>query len=116
AVAAARKAVRPLSTSPLLPLGMLVLLPVKAGWDYPGSGLESGLTTAWIALAWWFLVDARTSRRPGRLYAAAFVLGLGPLAGPGLAPVALVFVVALWCVALPGTLRTLLMLVCAAAG
>ncbi|WP_405582224.1 hypothetical protein [Streptomyces sp. NBC_01190] len=62
AVAAARKAVRPLSAAPLLPLGMLVLLAVKADWDYTTSGLENGLTTGWIAGSWWLLVSAR---RPG---------------------------------------------------
>jgi arabinofuranosyltransferase len=115
AVAAARKAVRPLSTSPLLPLGMLVLLPVKADWDYATSGLENGLSTAWIALSWWFLVCARTSRRRGLPYAAALVIGLGPLVRPELALVTVVFLVALWCVVLPGAVRTLMMLGCSLA-
>ena len=109
AVAAARKAVRPLTAAPLLPLGMLVLLPVKADWDYATSGLENGLSTGWIALSWWFLVSARTSRARGYVYAAAFVIGLGPLVRPELGLVTVVFLVALWCVALPGIGRTLLM-------
>ncbi|WP_225844390.1 hypothetical protein [Streptomyces sp. HPF1205] len=110
AVAAARKAVRPLSTSPLLPLGMLVLLPVKADWDYATSGLENGLTTAWIALAWWHLVAVRVSRPRRRPYAAAFVIGLGPLVRPELALVSVVFMAALWCVVVPGAVNTLKML------
>ncbi|MFI1095071.1 hypothetical protein [Streptomyces sp. NPDC020917] len=62
AVAAARKAMRPLTAAPLLPVGMLVLLAIKADWDYASSGLENGLATGWIALAWWYLV---VSRGPG---------------------------------------------------
>jgi hypothetical protein len=85
AVAAARRAVRPMTTAPLLPLGMLVLTAVKADWDYATSGLENGLSTAWIALAWWCLVGARTppyGAGRGHLCAAAAVIGLGPLIRP----------------------------------
>ena len=64
AVAAARKAMRPLTAAPLLPVGMLVLLAVKADWDYASSGLENGLATGWIALAWWYLVAARRPEPP----------------------------------------------------
>ncbi|SEN58882.1 hypothetical protein SAMN05216267_100722 [Actinacidiphila rubida] len=65
AMSAARRAVRPLTTAPLLPVGMAVLLAVKADWDYASSGLESGLTTGWIALAWWYLVAARGTQPAG---------------------------------------------------
>ncbi|MGH4032824.1 hypothetical protein ACQB60_28260 [Actinomycetota bacterium Odt1-20B] len=71
----------------LLPLGVLVLVPVAAVWDYATSGLESGLSTAWLALCWWLLV----ARRERQLHLMASVLGLGPLVRPDLALVSLVF-------------------------
>jgi arabinofuranosyltransferase len=71
AVAAARRAVRPLTAAPLLPLGMLVLLAVKADWDYATSGLENGLSAAWIGLAWWRLVAARDAYAPVQPESAA---------------------------------------------
>ncbi|MFC4036344.1 hypothetical protein ACFO3J_33600 [Streptomyces polygonati] len=119
-MAAARSAVRPLSAAPLLPLGILILLPVKADWDYASSGLENGLSTGWIGCSWWLLVRARPpaagsarSRRPGG-YAAAFVIGLGPLVRPDLALVGAVFLGALWWLLRPPPGRTLLMLGAAA--
>lgn len=114
AMGAARKAVRPLTAAPLLPLGMLVLLPVKADWDYATSGLENGLSTAWIGLSWWYLVGARTAPRTRYGYAAAVVIGLGPLIRPELGLVSAVFLVALWCVLRPRPGRALLMLSSAA--
>ncbi|MYS25261.1 arabinofuranosyltransferase [Streptomyces sp. DvalAA-14] len=124
ATAAARKAVRPLTAAPLLPLGMLVLLAVKADWDYASSGLENGLTTGWIGAAWWLLVGARptaappatgrTGLRRRREWATAFVIGLGPLVRPDLALVSAVFLGALWWLLRPPVGRTLLMLGAAA--
>ncbi|MEE4542238.1 hypothetical protein V2S66_09735 [Streptomyces sp. V4-01] len=111
AVAAARRAVRPLTGAPLLPLGMLVLLAVKADWDYASSGLENGLSTGWIGLSWWCLVAARDAAdRPRRVYATAFVLGLGPLVRPDLAVVGAVFLGALWWMLRPGAARSLALL------
>jgi arabinofuranosyltransferase len=126
AVAAARRAVRPLTpltTGPLLPLGMLVLLAVKADWDYASSGLENGLSAGWIGLAWWRLVAARDlagqdsagrdaqRRQPGRrVYVTAFVLGLGPLVRPDLAVVSAVFLAALWWILRPPVARALALL------
>lgn len=129
AVTAARRAVRPLTTARLLPLGMLVLLAVKADWDYASSGLENGLSTGWIGLSWWCLVTARPpvpdaerpaapdgtreSAGPGRgrrTYATAFVLGLGPLVRPDLAVVSAVFLGALWWMLRPAAPRALALL------
>ncbi|MFF8286053.1 hypothetical protein ACF06W_25505 [Streptomyces albus] len=89
----------------LLPAGVLVLLPLCATWDYATSGLETGLSFAYLGGAWWLLVRARTLRaahdapagrgRPA-LAPTAFALGLGPLVRPDLALVSGVFLVALW--------------------
>lgn len=89
----------------LLPAGVLVLLPLCATWDYATSGLETGLSFAYLGGAWWLLVRARTLRaaseapagrgRPA-LAPTAFALGLGPLVRPDLALVSGVFLAALW--------------------
>ncbi|MFF9554952.1 hypothetical protein ACF1DY_03865 [Streptomyces albus] len=89
----------------LLPAGVLVLLPLSATWDYATSGLETGLSFAYLGGAWWLLVRARTLRaahdapagrgRPA-LAPTAFALCLGPLVRPDLALVSGVFLVALW--------------------
>ncbi|MBY8883046.1 hypothetical protein [Actinacidiphila acidipaludis] len=115
AVAAARKAVRPLSSAPLLPVGMLVLLAVKPDWDYATSGLENGLAIGWIALTWWYLVaarDMRSRRHPHPAaatrhspYAAACLIGLGPLVQPELVLVTAVFLVALFVLLRPRPMR-----------
>jgi arabinofuranosyltransferase len=142
AVAAARRAVRPLTPAPLLPVGMLVLLAVKADRDYASSGLENGLTTFWIALAWWHLTAARlpargaapdrgagvpdgggtaapsgagAAHRARRGYAAACVIGLGPLVRPELGLVTVVFLAALCAVLRPKPWRAAGMLATAAA-
>ncbi|MGW2225371.1 hypothetical protein [Streptomyces formicae] len=87
--------------APLVPGGVLVLLPVCAVWDYATSGLETGLVTCWLAGCWWLLVrDAR-----GQRVLTAVVLGLGPLVRPDLGLVSVVFVGA-WCVLLRARWRT----------
>ncbi len=43
----------------LLPVGVLVLLPLCATWDYATSGLETGLTFGYLGGSWWLLVRAR---------------------------------------------------------
>ncbi|MFE9390584.1 hypothetical protein [Streptomyces sp. NPDC006784] len=107
----------------LLPVGVLVLLPLCATWDYATSGLESGLTFGYLGGCWWLLVRARSEpdpeqggdreapaprglrqalTAPGRpLPATAFVFGLGPLVRPDLVLVGTVFLVALWVVRRP---------------
>ncbi|MFE0102775.1 hypothetical protein [Streptomyces sp. NPDC059009] len=93
----------------LLPLGVLVLVPVAAVWDYATSGLESGLSTAWLALCWWLLV----ARRDRQLPLVAVVLGLGPLIRPDLALVSVVFL-GTWCALLRPRPRALAGLTAAA--
>jgi arabinofuranosyltransferase len=43
----------------LLPVGVLLLLPLCATWDYATSGLETGLTFGYLGGSWWLLVRAR---------------------------------------------------------
>lgn len=86
----------------LLPFGVLLLLPLCATWDYATSGLETGLSFAWLGGSWWLLVRARAGlddtavRRRPPLALTAFVFGLAPLVRPDLAPAGLLFLAALW--------------------
>ncbi|MEU5840138.1 hypothetical protein ABZ820_41760 [Streptomyces diacarni] len=96
----------------LLPVGVVLLLPLAATWDYATSGLETGLSFAYLGGCWWLLVHARVLRaRAGgggpALPATAFALGLGPLVRPDLALVSGLFLVALWLMWRPGWRTTL---------
>ncbi|MER5176820.1 hypothetical protein ABT009_00305 [Streptomyces sp. NPDC002896] len=87
----------------LVPVGVLVLLPVAAVWDYATSGLETGLITFWPAGCWWLMVTGASRAASGRrraLTAAAF--GLGPLVRPDLALVTGVFLVVWYALLRPG--------------
>lgn len=91
------------SRSVLLPAGVLVLLPVKAMWDYGTSGLETGLTFGWLACSWWLLVRAlRRPPRPRAVIGTAVFLGLGPLVRPEFGLVTLLFLAVLWWLTRPG--------------
>lgn len=68
----------------LVPAGAVVLIAIAPSWKFASSGLENGLTVAWIggcvlALAGW-------AREPERRLAlgTAVLLGLGPLVRPEL--------------------------------
>ncbi|WP_344532191.1 hypothetical protein [Streptomyces albiaxialis] len=83
----------------MLPAGVLVLLPLRAVWDYATSGLETGLSFFWLGLSWWLLVRARAARAEGgrvRTGVTVFVFGLGPLVRPDLTLVTVLFLAALW--------------------
>jgi len=82
-------------TAPLVPCAALVMLGMFPFWDFATSGLETGLTTFWLAACWWLLVVLRLRPREpatgdavggprGPLIVAA-VFGLGPLVRPELA-------------------------------
>lgn len=52
----------------VVPLGALIVVALPPFWDYASSGLETGLTFAWIAGAWWAVVRCGAGRRlPGRV-------------------------------------------------
>ncbi|MFG3259264.1 hypothetical protein [Streptomyces sp. NPDC048172] len=95
----------------LLPVGVLVLLPLRAAWDYATSGLETGLSFFWLGLCWWLLVRARGGA--GRTDVTVFVFGLGPLVRPDLTLVTVVFLTALWVVERPSR-RSLVKWACVA--
>lgn len=119
----------------LLPVGVLLLLPLAATWDYATSGLETGLSFTWLGGSWWLLVRARNALGPDAIppsrglpaaapprdgasartlpMVTAFVFGLGPLVRPDLALVSGVFLVAMWLLRQP-SLRTALGWACAA--
>ena len=119
AVAATQRLVRayaPAGPGLILPAGVLVLLVLRPVWDYATSGLETGLTTFWLALAWWLLVGVRPdgSRRSWLLM--AFILGLAPLVRPDLLLVGALFLLAAWLLAgRPGWRISGLALLCAGA-
>lgn len=73
----------------LVPLGALVIIVLPPFWEFSTSGLESGLTFAWLGSAGWLLARAATSP-PGarRWWPAAVLVGAAPLVRPDLALVA----------------------------
>lgn len=74
----------------LLPIGALALVSLTPTWTYSASGLENGLTTAWLGAC--LLVLGRWARGRRRLGLwGAVVLGLGPLVRPEFAPYSLLF-------------------------
>lgn len=71
------------------PAGLFVVLALPPFWDFATSGLETGLTFAWIGCCWWLLVrlalrDGDQGRGIGPMVTAV-VFGLGPLVRPDLA-------------------------------
>lgn len=88
----------------LLPLGVLLVLPVSAFWDYASSGLETGLILGGLALSWWLLVTTARDALPCRHAAAAVGFGLGPLVRPDLDLVTVVFLT-IWLVLLRTGIR-----------
>jgi arabinofuranosyltransferase len=66
-----------------VPVGAAVLVSVTPVWTFSSSGLEGGLTTAWLGASLWVL--ARWApREAGLSWWSAAVLGLGPLIRPDL--------------------------------
>ena len=69
-----------------IPLGALTLAVLPPVWEYASSGLETGLTFAWLGVSFALLVHALQPRdlprRRGSLALTAMALGLGPLVRP----------------------------------
>lgn len=89
------------------PLGAAMVAILPPNWDYASSGLETGLTFAWLGGSYVLTVvaiDAPASRKA--TLAAAFV-GLGPLVRPELALYTLSFLLPLASEALGGHARGL---------
>jgi len=67
----------------LVPFGVLVFVAILPSWAFGTSGLETGLSFAWLGLSFWLLVDwAQSRRRMSAVYAV--LLGLGWLVRPEL--------------------------------
>ncbi len=90
----------------LLPLGAAVIAVLPPFWDFATSGLENGLTLAWLGACWLVLAcrvfpsgPADDQGRPTcpRLlrYGAPLLVGLGPLVRPDVALFTLAFLVVL---------------------
>ena len=75
-------------TGILVPFGALIFLALPPVWDFLTSGLETGLTFAWIGLSFWGLAGLAAGDAGRRPSAGLMVLiGLGPLIRPDLAVV-----------------------------
>lgn len=70
-----------------VPFGGVVFLALPPTWDFITSGLETGMSFAWLGLSFWGLVRWMQSDRPaaGRPVWLYVLLGLGPLVRPDFA-------------------------------
>src|SRR5207253_2597013 len=70
-------------SDPALPVGAAIFAVVPAAWDYASSGLETGLSLAWLGAAYRCVTERAAGRSAPRdgLWQAA-LLGLGPLVRP----------------------------------
>jgi arabinofuranosyltransferase len=90
-------------SSLFLPVGALVVAALPPFWDFATSGLEGGMTVAWLGASFWALASRLPeqpdydagSRSTRAMWGAAVVIGLGPLIRPDLALFSAAFFVAL---------------------
>lgn len=94
----------------IVPLGAIVFMAVPVVWDFVTSGLETGLSFAWLGVSFWLLVRRAVSvdergriERPAIL--EALVFGLGPLVRPDLGLFSVGFLIALMVCDLVGRAR-----------
>lgn len=72
----------------IVPLGVLVVVALPPFWDFASSGLETGLSLAWIGGCWFLLTGGtgEVGEASGRRrWVTAVLCGLGPLLRPDLA-------------------------------
>lgn len=83
-----------------LPVGAIIFVTIPVVWDFVTSGLETGLSFAWLGVSFWLLARACFDREPRHRRTAAtigsaVVIGLGPLVRPDLAIFSAGFLLAL---------------------
>lgn len=79
-----------------LPLGMAAVVALPPMWDFASSGLETGLSFAWIGACWW-ATARRLDSEPlplDRPFWVPVLIGLGPLVRPDFALFSVAFAVA----------------------
>lgn len=76
------------------PVGLAVFASVPVVWEFMTSGLEIGMSIAWIG--WSYCVVVRRSQTIGSPRVTAMVLGAGLLIRPDLLLISLCFLVAWW--------------------
>lgn len=101
----------------VVPLGALVVVVVRAYWDFATSGLEMGLVLLWLAACFYLLVACSGDHGPrsARRGVVAVLLGIGPLIRPDLLVFSVAFIAALVALERDRGRAALVRLVCAAA-
>jgi arabinofuranosyltransferase len=90
AMLGARRLFADTPTRLMIPFGAAVFAALPPTWDFVTSGLETGLSFAWIGVSFWGLVRWMQPDRPvaGRPLWLFVLLGLGPLVRPDFAIIA----------------------------
>ena len=78
------------SSALVVPLGTMIYVAIPVSWDRATSGLENGLSIAWLGLAMLLLgKELSAPRTVRRAWLIGALLGLGPLVRPDLGLMAL---------------------------
>ncbi|HHV22629.1 MAG TPA: hypothetical protein GXZ30_14045 [Propionibacterium sp.] len=84
-----------------VPIGMLAVAALPPMWDFATSGLETGLSFAWLGCCFWILARRAVAHEQGKRrpswwpFLPAVLIGLGPLIRPDFALYSLLFAVGL---------------------